>query len=262
MDFLYATQKETNYENFEATCPYCDHLNIYNRVSDLADTTPIAFRTVSCQNEQCSKQFNINGDSINSAYEMLILDCDKLMSIKRYSLCIISLAQAYEAFFNQYLQVELLFKPFAKSIHQYGFNRDNLNRLSELLYENTKSFAYMKMRNVFLNMIIINRSFSSILEAEITIRDLKSSSNNLLTKEPKDALIATINNNDILHHVRTIANSKISTLRNQVVHKNIYRPTRQEVELAITEARNTIFPLGIALEINFNDINWYISRYR
>jgi hypothetical protein len=98
---------------FEAECPYCSHWNIFNRISDLNDTQPIAFKTVACTS--CHKRFTINGDHINAAYETLIFDCYKLMSLKRYSYCILNLVQAYEAFFSQYLRVELLYKPFARS---------------------------------------------------------------------------------------------------------------------------------------------------
>src|SRR5690349_9162011 len=103
-DVPYATKKETYYETFEAECPACGHWNIFNRVSDFKTVEPIAFKTVICLD--CQNDFNINGDQINSAYEMLIFDCYKLKSIKRYSYCILNLAQAYEVFFSQYLRVE------------------------------------------------------------------------------------------------------------------------------------------------------------
>ena len=110
-DIPYATEMKPSYENFVAVCPICDFRNIFSRVSDLKEREPIAFKQVAC--EDCGKPFNINNDSINAAYEMLVYDCYDLMEEKHYSYCILNLAQAYEVFFSHYLRVELLYKPFS-----------------------------------------------------------------------------------------------------------------------------------------------------
>jgi hypothetical protein len=47
-------------------------------------------------------------------------------------------------------------------------------------------------------------------------------------------------------------------LRNQVVHKNAYRPSREEVEAATEETRGILFPLARYLSIDYDDIHWYI----
>ncbi len=93
-----AQKKQTSYENFVAECPWCGQESIFNRATDLKDLTPIAFRTVSCLRQECGKPFNINDDSVNSAHEMLIFDCHGLLQLKHYMNCILTLAQAHEAF--------------------------------------------------------------------------------------------------------------------------------------------------------------------
>jgi hypothetical protein len=114
----YATEKECTYENFIARCPLCGFRNIFNRVTDLQDTEPIRFREVVCLNDRCKQKFNINGDLVSPAFRMLVFDCYPLKEEKKYSYCILNLAQAYEVFFSLYLRVELLFRPFSQDPDQ------------------------------------------------------------------------------------------------------------------------------------------------
>jgi len=43
------------------------------------------------------------------------------------------------------------------------------------------------------------------------------------------------------------------------VHKQAYRPTREETEAALEEARSVLFPLTSRLGL-YDDINWYLKR--
>ena len=97
-EILYANEKSSDYENFYATCPYCEQENIFNRRSDLGTLEPVTFKQVKCLNPDCEKVFNINGYLANAAFEMLIYDCYELFRKKRYSYCILNLAQACEVF--------------------------------------------------------------------------------------------------------------------------------------------------------------------
>jgi len=51
----------------------------------------------------------------------------------------------------------------------------------------------------------------------------------------------------------------ISALRNKVVHKSGYRPTRDEAEQAHEEAQSILFPLTWLLDLH-DEINWYMMR--
>jgi hypothetical protein len=51
----------------------------------------------------------------------------------------------------------------------------------------------------------------------------------------------------------------INTLRNRIVHKQAYRPTREEAQLALEETGSLLFPLSHHLEL-YDDINWYMSK--
>ncbi len=131
----YAEEIQTTYENFTAHCPMCGFKNIFNRASDFEYLKPIAHKQVVCLNRDCGQPFIISGDSINSAFEMLIYDCYELRDAKHYAYCILNLAQAFEVFFSQYLRVQLLYRPFASDSDQ---NIEQLNTLTNLLYEKIK----------------------------------------------------------------------------------------------------------------------------
>jgi len=82
----------------------------------------------SCLSPLCGKSFNINSDLVNSAHEMLVLDCHELLRQKHYMNCIMTLAQAYEVFFSLFLRVDLLYKPLAadpeEDIEHFNRRRD------------------------------------------------------------------------------------------------------------------------------------------
>ncbi|MFH0802939.1 MAG: hypothetical protein V2A78_11235 [bacterium] len=252
---LYAKKKETSYENFIAWCPDCDYKNIYNRITDLKTTEAIGFMKVKCLNDICGKEFNINGDSINPAFQMLVFDCCDLKQEKRYSYCILNLAQAFEVFFSLYFRVELLYKPFSIE-HKKG--KDSLNHMNELskqLYEKIKTYPFVKLRNIFLNRLLINQPTKSLDDAEKIIKDLNS-----LTTTPSDIMIGNIQDAHLSELLINLKNTKICELRNNVVHKLAYRPSIGEVDAAIKETRSILFPLASCLGMKIDDINWYMSH--
>ena len=247
----YATDKETNYENFIAICPHCYFKNIFNRITDLRDTNPIAFREVRCLNDSCRKQFNINGDSLNAAYETLIFDVYSLKEEKKYSYCILNLAQSFEVFFSLYLRIMLLYKPFAAQKEEI----EKFNELSSLLFKTIKDYTYAKMRNIFINTVLSKKPVNNLSEAQIRIEELSS-----LVAEPSDATINYEVNHDLRTLLMELKRSGVAKMRNNVVHKHAYRPTLSEVESAIDETRRIIFGLATRLDARIDDINWYLKR--
>jgi hypothetical protein len=247
-DVPYAVEKRTSYENFDARCPRCGFFCRFNRASDLNDFNPIDFKEVRCLSPDCDESFNINGDSINSPHEMLIYDCYDLKKEKRYCYCILNLAQAFEAFFSLYLRVSLLYKPFARHNHL-----DQLNRMAAALYEAIKKYPYAKLRNLFLNCVLANQEVTSLNQAELVIRNVSNSCH-----EPSDQLIAQFPNQEIADLLRRLKYSGVAELRNKVVHQHAYRPTLAEVDSALEETRSILFPLGSLLNVEGDDINWYL----
>jgi hypothetical protein len=245
---LYASKKETNYENFCAVCPYCGFENIYNRVSDLRDTTPIDFKQVICFNSNCRKPFNINSDSVNAAYEMLIFDCYALKKQKRYSFCIVILAQSFEVFFSLYFRISLIYRPF----NSEQDSLDTLNKLLAALFNKIEKFAFSKLRNLFLNLIAKDIHPKSLAESEKIINNIPA-----LAQEPSNDLIESVINSDLKDLLKKLKSINVPNLRNKVVHKVAYRPTIKEVETSLSETREIIFGLKHQLGIKGEGIGIY-----
>ena len=245
----YATEKETSYENFIAKCPLCGYRNIFNRVTDLEDCSPIDFRTVSCFNDTCKQPFNINGDSASSAYRTLLLDCYQLLKLKQYMNCILTVTQAYEVFFSLFLRVELLYKPFAQI---EDLTTEDFNTLSGKLEKKVKSYAFHAMRNLFIQQLIDSKKPRNLKEIKDAIGKLEGK-----LSKPNTSSIEAIKDKQLAVKVKALLAVSVGNLRNRVVHKQAYRPSKEEAENAIKEARSLLFPLSTQLNL-YDDINWYM----
>lgn len=253
-DIPVAKDKCPGYENFVAICPWCNRESIFNRASDLCTFEPIDGRNVSCQNIDCSKSFRITGDLINNAHEMLILDCFELIERKHYMSCILNLTQAYEVFFSLYFRVELLYKPFAAGCSR---NLAEMNLISEKLYNKIKDHAFARMRSLFLQHVLTRRPPKDLKQAEAVIAALPD-----CPGDPKDADIENLCDAKLVPLLKAIkATNNIHTLRNRIVHKQAYRPTRAEAETALQETRSILFPLTKHFRL-CDDINWYLRKPR
>lgn len=249
-EILYAEKKRTSYENFVAQCPWCGQESIFNRASDLKDLRPIASRTVSCLNPACGKPFIINGDSVNSAPEMLVFDCYELLQLKHYMNCILTLAQAYEVLFNLFFRVELLYKPFATDPNK---DIDRLNGLAQRLTKKVQNHTFGPMRALFLRQLVSGSAPRTLDESEVAIAALDDR-----PKDPRDIEFDSLSDTELAGILKALKATKINKLRNQVVHKRAYRPTREEAELALEETRLIIFPLTQRLGL-CDDIYWYVA---
>jgi hypothetical protein len=243
--------KRTSYENFVAECPWCGKESIFNRASDLISFEPIAGCNVSCLSADCGKPFRIGGDSVNSAHETLIFDCHELIEHKHYMNCILSLAQAYEVFFSLFFRVELLYKPFAEDSDQ---EISDFNQLFEELQQKLKEHTFAGMRSLFLCHIVTGQSPKNLAEAAAIVTAFPKR-----PREPKDAAIDGLSDAKLISLLKALKGTTINTLRNQVVHKRAYRPTRQEVATALEETRSILFPLTHRLQL-YDEVNWYMRK--
>ena len=243
-----AEKRRTSYENFVAECPSCGHECIFNRASDLCTFEPIAGLNVSCQSEKCHKPFRLVSDSVNERHEMLIHDCYELLERKQYMNCILNLALAYETFFSLFLRVELLYKPFAVDPGQL----DRLNLLSKKLENKIKRYTFHPMRALFLWQITKQRSAATFDEAEEIIKAFPGDS-----KSPEDSEIEALSDAKLIPLLKALRDTTIHELRNNVVHKQAYRPTREEVKDSLKETRSILFPLTNRLRLH-DDPNLYL----
>ena len=227
MDIPKAIENNPNHENFEARCPTCLQLNIFNRASDIKSSRLITGQVVVCQNDKCKKEFWIGGDLVNPAWQMVIRDCWMLKPQKRYAYCILNLCQAYEMYFSLCLRVMLIYKPYnVASTHDLA----GQNELSRMLYEKIKGWTYLSLRNALMHLIIDDVQCQNLLQCQNAI-------NNLVSNDPSDELLRTIKDKKLSDALLDLKNNTIHVFRNQVVHKNGYRPTLEEVEKAEEDTR-------------------------
>jgi hypothetical protein len=244
-----ATKKRTSYENLVAECPLCREENTFNRASDLHTFEPIGGLNVTCQIDTCQKLFRIVGDSVNTAHEMLIFDCYELIGRKHYMSCILSLAQAYEVFFNLFFRVELLYKPFAADPDR---EISNLNRLAADLRKKMQKHTFAPMRKLFLSHLVASHSPKTLAEASRLAKALPDRPLN-----PDDEAIESLPNPKLVSLLKALKGTDIHMQRNEVVHKRAYRPTRDQVDAALKETRSILFPLTSRLELH-DEVNWYM----
>jgi len=252
-DILTVKIKDADYENISAECPFCKNMNIFNRASDLQTFDPIGSRDVSCASSYCGKRFNIIGDSVNSAHEMLINNCNQLMESKRYMNCIIDLCMAYEVFFNLFFRVELIYKPFSTSPKR---DLACCNSLLRALNKKIRYHTFNPMRSLFLWYMVTGKTPKSMAEAKDVIEKFP---NDPRSVEPMAECFEKLKNKKIENILKAIKTTDINKLRNKVAHKQAYRPKREKVEETLKETKDILFPLSGHLQL-YDDINWYIVQ--
>ena len=107
------------------------------------------------------------------------------------------------------------------------------------------------MRALFLRHVVTAKSPKDLAEAEQMILGLTPCPN-----EPKAADIDRLADGQLARLLRGVKATKTHELRNHVVHKQAYRPTRVEVEAALKETRKILLPLTRCLNL-CDDVNWY-----
>ena len=165
--------------------------------------------------------------------------------------CVLNVCQAYEMFFGLYLRVTLIYVPFGSERGMRSCSLPKLNHLFRKLSSVTEMFAFGPMRRVFLNLAIDpNRPFS-LNESEALMDALPKDTC------PEEAELENRSDKQTSELLIRIRQTEIHKLRNKIVHKQGYRPKRDEAERALREARSVLFPLTTRFDLHDN-INWYL----
>ena len=246
--------ERAGYENIKATCPCCGHECIFNRISDLGTTDPIGGQEVHCLNKECDKLFRIGGDLANERHEMLILDCRELLNRKQYMHCILNLATAYEMFFSLFVRVKLAYVPFAA---EQTMRIDKLDELLDKVQQKTERLTFKPMRDYCLRHIVDKVSVSNLRQAEEIIERTLGHTEGVSNSE-----IEALDNVDegLIELLKDLNRTEIHALRNKVVHKKAYRPTRREAKDSYEEARSILFPLTRRFKL-YDDPNMYFESH-
>lgn len=242
-----------NYENVTADCPFCGYKCIFNRASDLRTFEPIGGEDIRCLNEECHRPFRIIGDTVNERHQVLIADCYQLLERKHYIHCIVNLVTAYEMFFSLFLRVKLLYKPFAlEGVSRK--HRDEVNVLAERLSGKIEKYTFHSMRKLFLSEVISRQPVTDLCAAKGRICALKvRDTPNYEIKAHRDKRLVPL--------LMKLKCTDINKMRNKVVHKQAYRPTKDEVERYFEEAKVIVGGLTFHLGLR-NDLGWHIRRSR
>lgn len=239
-----------NYENFCPLCPHCGKRNYFNRADDLGTFRPIAHMVVSCQFEDCGKEFHINADLVNSKHEYLIFDCSELMKYKQYMYCILNLCQACEAYFSLYIRAKLVYESFQKKI----FNSlEQLNNSLDNLHNNLSQQSYLRLRNFVINHFLNSPEINSLDDVQ---HQLDLILNRDFTNTPPRDNLDAIEPDSLRSHFFSLYDFNIHVVRNKVVHASAYRPDLEVVENYYRQTREIIFGIDRYLRID-DDINNY-----
>jgi hypothetical protein len=163
--------------------------------------------------------------------------------------CILNLAQAYEVFFSLYLRVNLLFKPFGSDSEG---DIERFKAIEERLFNETGKYTFANMRALFLHYVVNSSSLPrNLTDAETVLAAFPT------PQIPSDAAIKALTDKNLITFLEAVKKSKIGELRNLVVHKRAYRPSRAEVDLAYNETADTLVPLTTLLDLH-DDLNHYL----
>lgn len=250
---LTGNKLQSTYENFVAECPHCQEVCTFNRVTDLRTCEPIDGMDVCCFATECAKPFRILYDLINPRHQMLVFDSEDFFKQKRYMYCILNLCQAYEVFFSQFLRVELVFKPLW---NDQG-DRNELNSVADQLRSKTEKLTFSGLRKVFLRRVVDQvPPPANLTESRSVINELSKEKNLLI---PGDHEINKLADQRLVPILMRLKASEIHEMRNRVIHKEAYRPSKVEAETVLIETKSILMPLTHILDIQEN-INWY-RRY-
>ena len=167
--------------------------------------------------------------------------------------CILNVCQAYEMFFSLYLRVELIYKPLFRSSGNSTASLEHSNCLLSQLEKKTKRYAFADMRALFLERVIVPDLPGNLDEVGKLIDSICQPG------IPKDHQIESVKDAKLAELLMMVKKTGINALRNKVVHKSGYRPTREEAEKAHEEAKSILFPLTSYLKLH-DDINSYWMR--
>ena len=245
--------KHANYENIIAACHWCGHECIFNRASDIGTFEPIWGKDIQCLKGSCQKSFRIVSDTANERHEMLIFDCHQLLERKQYMYCILNLTMAYEMFFSLFLRVELLYKPFVADPNpKRSENQNRMNVLSKKLDCKTKRWTFDPMRSIFLSEVTDQQPVPDLRVSEGRIDSLKS-------RSASECKIRALSDTRLIPPLICLRDTGINKVRNAILHKQGYRPTKKEAKKYLEEAGSILFKLTRYLDLR-DDLNYWIRR--
>jgi hypothetical protein len=241
------TDHRTNptHENFEAHCPYCDYLNVFNRATDLNDSDSIDGEVQQCRNPKCQRSFALTYDSIDPTFALLYYEAQTLLEHKRFGDAIVKLATSVEQFFTHSLFELLAWQRVAANESDYHV-ADAANRIAARLTQAIHKAAYQDLRNLFLHMLIAG-PITSIQDAERIIDQITIAT-------PSGTALATLADPDIQSAAHRLKMLSLHEVRNRIIHHTTYRPAEQEARALFQETEDVMWTLVHKLDVRFESL--------
>lgn len=234
---------KATYESYEVACPICGKWNIFNRMSDIGSINVASGKTVKCLH--CNKDFLIIGDKLNLKYEYFLEGCDDLIKQKNYMYCIIILCQSCEAFFMKCIDIKLLWKPYRSGVFGgYKGNKD-FDDFAGKIHDRFDKFTYQKLLNVFFDLYLNNKNFKN----EDDISNYLDNLSELSKSEPSKKEIETKSTGTQRNLFLELKELKINEIRNDVVHKDGFRPSLVDAQNYLNKVRRIIEEISKALDL-------------
>lgn len=231
------------YENYEVACPICGKWNIFNRITDIGSIGAACGKPVRCLH--CEGDFLIVGDNVDEKYEYFLNDCEALIKQKKYMFCIINLCQACEAFFMKCIDIKLLWEPYRRGV--FGTNDrkyKNFDDFTESINKEFKGITYQKLLNVVFDLYLNRKQFFRKDEISDYVKDLRK----FPRKEPSSDEIQQKSDGVQRELFFELKELKINEIRNDVAHKDGFRPTLANAQ----EYREKVLEIIEKMEVAFN----------
>jgi hypothetical protein len=216
--------KGATYENILVDCPYCHNECIFNRVSDLRTVMPISGKDLKC--EHCETIFWALGDKVTSAkYRWFLDDLPLLKRNKRYGLYVFALCQSCETFIHQAIINKLIDRnPVYRDGQGYfcGNNKAGVDAYNEIY----KDFCNKRIGN------ITQKGNSGKKYNQCTFHDLRELFLCIFEDARRNELptLKELKEDRREKCFCEIENTDINRTRNDIAHKNAYRPSFSDVQ--------------------------------
>jgi hypothetical protein len=127
--------------------------------------------------------------------------------------------------------------------------------LTKQLYDRVQKFTFEPMRSLVLRLVVDKVAPASLADAKAAIDALPKSN---LPQVPRQDIEAVLDDR-LKALLQRLRDADAGKLRNQVVHKDAYRPKLDEAKRALDEARKILHGLTARLRLGY-DANWYIGK--
>lgn len=234
----------TTYENYEVACPICGKWNIFNRITDIGSIGAACGKAVKCLH--CKRDFLIIGDNVDEKYEYFLSDCEDLIKQQKYMFCIINLCQACEAFLMKCIDIKLLWEPYRRGV----FSIDNkkykkFDDFAEKIHKKFKAFTYQRLLNVFFNLYLNNKTFHDPNDISDYLNNLLKSSTSGPSNNEIEAKSTGIQR-ELFFEFKEL---KINEMRNDVAHKDGFRPSLADAQEYLEKVRGIIEKIAVAFNL-------------